>query len=57
MLTKEKVMASIESLPDEFTLDQIIDQLILIQKVEEGRRQSAEGKVIPHEEVKKQFGR
>jgi len=57
MMTKAQVIASLESLPDEVTIDQVIDQLLLIQKVEEGRKQVANGEVVSHEEVKKQLGR
>jgi len=64
VLTKEQVLASIDKLPSEFTLDQVIDQLMLIHSVEEGRQQVEEGRqqveageVVPHDEVKKQFGR
>jgi predicted transcriptional regulator len=53
MLTREKVIKSIQDLPDSFTIDELIDRLIFIEKVEQGLQQSAEGKVIPHEEVKK----
>lgn len=56
-MTKAQVIASLESLPDEVTIDQVIDQLLLIQKVEEGRKQVANGEVVSHEEVKKQLGR
>ena len=53
MLTREKVIKSIQDLPDSFTIDELIDRLIFIEKLEQGLQQSAEGKVIPHEEVKK----
>jgi len=52
MLTKEKVNKSIKSLPDSFSIDELIDQLILMEKIEEGHKQSEEGKVISNEEVK-----
>lgn len=42
----------IKSLPDSFTIDQLIDQLIFVENVEEGFRQSDEGKVISNEDVK-----
>jgi len=53
MLTREKVINTIKDLPDSFTIDELIDRLILIEKVEQGLEQSEEGKVISHEEVKK----
>ncbi len=40
MLTKNKVKQSIDNLPDSFTIDELIDQLIFIEKVEQGIKQS-----------------
>ena len=51
MLTKEKVNKSIKNLPDLFTIDELIDQLIFVEKVEEGFKQSETGTVVPNEEV------
>jgi len=52
MITKEKLNKTIKSLPDSFTIDELIDQLIFIEKVEEGYKQSEEGKVVSNEDVK-----
>ncbi len=52
MLTKEKLNKTINNLPERFTIDELIDQLIFIEKVEEGLKQSDEGKVISNEDVK-----
>ena len=52
MLTKDKVNKSIENLPDSFTLDEIIDTLIFMEKVEEGNKQSEAGMVLSNEDVK-----
>ncbi len=52
MLTKEKLNKTILNLPDSFTIDELIDQLIFIEKVEEGFQQSEENKVISNEDVK-----
>jgi hypothetical protein len=52
MLTKEKVNKSINNLPDSFTIDELIDQLIFMEKVEEGFQQSEKGKVVSNEDVK-----
>ena len=53
MLTKVKVKKSIDNLPDSFTIDELIDQLIFIEKIEEGIKQSELGKVVSNEDVKK----
>jgi predicted transcriptional regulator len=52
MLTKEKLNKTIENLPDSFSIDELIDQLIFVEKIEEGYRQSEEGKVVSNEDVK-----
>ena len=52
MLSKSTVQKSIESLPQEFSIDELIEQLIFIEKVEEGLQQSRDGNVISHEDVK-----
>jgi len=52
MLSKEKVSNSIKNLPDSFTIDELIDQLIFVEKIEEGYQQSEAGMVISNEEVK-----
>lgn len=52
MLTKDKVKKSFDNLPESFSIDELIDQLIFIEKVEEGLLQSKEGKVISNEDVK-----
>lgn len=52
LLTKEKINNTIKTLPDSFTVDELIEQLIFMEKVEEGFKQSEEGKVISNEDVK-----
>jgi len=52
MLTKEKLNRTIKNLPDSFTIDELIDQIIFMEKVEEGFQQSENGQVISNEDVK-----
>jgi hypothetical protein len=53
MLTKNKVIQSVNNLPESFTIDELIDRLILLEKVEQGLKQSEEGKVVSNDDVKK----
>ncbi len=53
MLTKDKLKKTINNLPDSFTIDELIDHLIFIEKIEEGIKQSDEGNVVSNEDVKK----
>ena len=52
MLTKEKVISSLQDMPDRFSMDELIDKLILLQKIETGLEQSKQGEVFSAEEAK-----
>lgn len=55
MLTKEKVKKTIDRLPDSFTVDQIVEELVVLNKIEEGLRDIEKGKVFTTEQVKKEL--
>ncbi|UXX77897.1 hypothetical protein N7E81_11010 [Reichenbachiella carrageenanivorans] len=55
MLTKEKVINAISQLPGEFSVDQAIDELILLEKIDRGLAQSEANDVIPDEELDKEL--
>ncbi len=55
MLTKEKIHFTIDSLPDNLTIDQVIDQMILLDKIEQGIKDIDEGKVYSTEAVKEKL--
>jgi predicted transcriptional regulator len=57
MLTKEKIKNSIDSLPDNWKIDQVIDQLILLDKVEQGLKDIEDGYVFTSEEVKSKLNK
>jgi len=57
MITKTQILHSLESLPENLTLDQVIDQLIFIEKVKKGQDDSDQGKVISKTEAKKQLNK
>jgi len=52
MLTKEKIKKSIDALPDNLTIDQVIDRLIMLDKIEQGLNDIEQGNVFTTEEVK-----
>ncbi|MFN8714588.1 MAG: hypothetical protein ACK5Z2_17195 [Bacteroidota bacterium] len=53
MLTKEKVIDIVSEMPESFSAEQLIERIILLNKVEEGLKQAEEGKVYSIEESKK----
>lgn len=52
---KRRAIEAPTTLPDNATIEDAIERLCFIAKIEEGFRQSESGRLVPHEEVKKQF--
>jgi predicted transcriptional regulator len=52
---KQRAIEALRALPDDATFEDAIERLCFIAKIEEGLHQSETGRVVPHEEVKKQF--
>lgn len=46
MLTKEKVLQIVKQLPDQFLLDELLDKMMLLQKIEKGLAQSDSDEII-----------
>lgn len=59
MIKKNQLKETIESFPEEFTLEELVDRLILLDKIEKGNRDSLEGNTLSEveleEEMKKWF--
>ena len=55
MLTKESVIKTIAKLPDNFGLDELIDKLIFIEKVEKGLDQSTNNQILSETQAKKKL--
>ena len=59
MITKAKLKEQIKNLPDEFSIDELVERLILVGKIEQGNNQSENGEVISEsdldDDIKKWF--
>ena len=53
MLTKVKIQEQLDQLPEEFSIDELVERLILIEKVERGIKDVNAGRIISHEEMQK----
>jgi predicted transcriptional regulator len=53
MLTKEKVRKTIDRLPENFTVDQVVEELVVLNKIEEGLSDVEHGRVFTTDQVKK----
>jgi hypothetical protein len=45
MIVKDKLVKSIKEMPDKFSLDELLDRIVFLQKVEIGLVQSKTGKI------------
>jgi predicted transcriptional regulator len=52
---KQKIVETIEHLPEDATVEDAMERLYFLAKVERGLAQSESGETIPHEDVKKRF--
>lgn len=54
--SKERILDALKTLPSDATVDDAIERLVFIARVEEGLAQLDAGQGIAHEEVKRRFG-
>ena len=51
MITKTKLIETIDKFPETFSIDELIEKAILIDKIERGDEQSKKGNTISEEEL------
>ncbi|MCF6352729.1 MAG: hypothetical protein L3J06_06945 [Cyclobacteriaceae bacterium] len=56
MLTKTNLKQQIDKFPEEFSIDELVERLIFIEKVERGNKQSLEGKVVSESDLDVEIG-
>ena len=55
MITKESLLKYIGELPDQFSIDELMDKILFLHKVEVGLEQSKNDQITPNDDVKDQF--
>jgi hypothetical protein len=55
MLTKEKIIKSIENMPDKFSIEEVIERIVILQKTEIDLEQSENGETYSTEESRKKL--
>jgi predicted transcriptional regulator len=55
MTDKEQILEIIRGVSDDATFEEILYRCYVIQRVREGERAIREGRVVPHEQVKRMF--
>ena len=54
---KQATLQLVERLSDDVTFEDIMYELYVLQKIQRGLRDSAEGRVVSHEEAKERLSR
>jgi hypothetical protein len=57
MTTKDKIINGIKDLPDTVNIDDILDQIMLVEKIERGIDQSNKNQVVSDDELDKRIGK
>ncbi len=52
MITKTQLISTLDNLPENLTIDQVIDHIIFIDKVKKGMADSASGRVNTKEKAR-----
>jgi predicted transcriptional regulator len=52
---KQKIVETVEHLPDDATVEDAMERLYFLAKIERGLAESEAGDTISHEDVKKRF--
>jgi len=55
MITKTQIIDSFSNLPENLTIDQVIDHLIVIEKVQKGLEDSENGKIYDKEQARRKL--
>lgn len=55
--TRDRIIEALKDLPPDATVDDAIERLVFLAKIDEGLAELDAGKGVPHEEVKRRFGR
>ena len=54
--TRQRILDALSVLPDEATIDDAIERLVFLARIDAGLAELDAGKGIPHEEVKRRVG-
>jgi len=57
MLTKAQVYDTMNSFPEKFSIDQLIERLLFMEKVEKGMEQSRQGKLNTIDQARQKLSR
>ena len=57
MTSKEKVLQAVQGLPDDASIEDAMERLLFLAKIERGLRQADAGQTISHADVKEKMAK
>jgi len=57
MTTKEKVLQAVQNLPEDASIEDAMEHLLFLSKIERGIREADQGQTIPHSQVKERMAK
>jgi len=57
MATKERAVQAIQGLPDDASIEDAIERLLLLAKIDRGLERADAGQTIPHSQIKERMAR
>ena len=57
MTTKEKVVQAVQGLPDDASIEDAMERLLLLARIDKGLEQADAGQTIPHSQVKERMAK
>lgn len=57
MTTKEKVLQAVQNLPDDASVEEAMERLLLLAKIDRGLAQADAGQTIPHAQLKQRMAK
>ncbi len=49
---RDRVLRAVQEMPSDTTYEEVMERVYMIQKIERGRQQIADGQGVPHAEAK-----
>ncbi len=55
MLSREQIIDTLKKMPEQVTLDDVLDSIILLEKIERGLEQSINGQITSDEQLEEKL--
>ena len=57
MTIKEKIIKAVQALPDDASVEDAMERLLFLAKIEKGLQQADAGKTVSHDQVKEKMAK